>query len=580
MHAQSHRLVVLLNVAAVLAGCDGQVPDRHTPEVDSARIGSSQPDHGVPPADAGAARDDSAAVAPDLQAPGLDSEPPRPPPDAGQPPAPDTGTPATSHCTLGPTVATPAPVSAPAWNGTGKTITVPAGGDIQAAIDGASPGDTISLADGTWVGKQLTIKKRIRLLAANPLGARLQGNAQPIEGSDNGITVSGASAAGTTIAGLEVSWYGGHSIGLESTGDVVVFGCKIASNGSQGIFLWDTKNVLLYGNVILDPYLAGQKPTLVDDSSNSNWLYNNGLVLMDYGVQAYGTVGTQVVQNYFHGEFNQTVSFKEGNRDYSVRYNTFEGSTGSAVLFGQNIAQYGPYSYSGQGKSQDTGTLRVEGNVFRPVVGLQGTQLAEYRLSGPIRMGHLNQATVYVTGNIIEGAIGGLSVEMGINSSAGGPSGNLYASHNIINGDLYDDGTMVSPAGTRHVGNWRGVWVHSGVAMNVFISHDTYVNKAYGIQNDGSAGKLTVDHTLFLKNSTPIYGATTSVTDSVFFPNPAASGSGNVSGDPHVQTTTVPLRKWSPDVLVPASDLTSRFCPSDSAPAKLADGTYAGAVVP
>ncbi len=468
----------------------------------------------------------------------------------------------------------------PAWTGTGSTRTVYPGEDIQAILNSASAGDTIELADGTWTGVHLTITKMVRLKSLNPLGARLQGYVQPTAGTDNGIAISGGAAAGTFIQDLDVSWYGSHGIGVMHSGSVVISGCHIESCGDQGIFLWDTANVVIYGNRILDPYLSGMLPTLVDDSSNTNWTANNSLVLMDYGVQAYGTVRTQVLQNYFHGQFNQAVSFKEANRDYTVSDNTFEGFTGSGVLCGQNIGNYGPFTYSGQPISVDTGTLHIEGNIFRPVVGLQDGHLAEYRANAAIRMGHLNQAIVYVRGNTIEAAISGLSVEMGMNGVAGGPTGTLFADHNIVNGNIWDDGTMVSAtAKTRLVGRWNAISMDSGVLMNVVITNDTYANSSHAVSNFGMLGTLTIDRTIFLNNVTNLSGAGT-VTNSIFYPSSALPGTGNLAANPQVSTTTVPLRKYNPEVLVPTSDLSKRFRPSSLSSAKSTDGTYAGAVAP
>jgi parallel beta-helix repeat protein len=473
-----------------------------------------------------------------------------------------------------------APSDLPSWTGAGKTILVPVGGDIQAAINSASAGDTITLADGVWTGVHLAISKKIRLMAVNPLRARLEGHAQPTDGADTGIVIKGSAATGTFIQDLDVSWYGDFSICAEDSGNVVISGCKIESSGNFGILLWGTADALVYGNSFFDPYLPGMLPTLVDNAASTNWVANNNLVLMDYAVASYGTVHTKVVQNYFHGQFNQVVSFKEGNRDYTVRNNTFEGFAGTGVLCGQNIASYGPYSYSGQPKAIDTGTLHIDGNVFRPKVGLQQGQLAEYRANSAIRMGHLNQAIVYVSGNLIEAAITGLSLEQGINGSVGGPTGILYADHNIINGDIYDDGTMVSPtAKVRKVGSWRAVLMNSGVQMNVVITNDTYANSACAIQNEGLIGSLTVDRTIFLKNGTSLSGGGT-VSNSIFWPGSALPGVGNLVADPLVGSATVPLLKLTVVTRPPTSDLTTRFRPSNTSPAKRSDGTYIGAVAP
>lgn len=478
----------------------------------------------------------------------------------------------------------PPSVDGPAWIGTGRTVSIPAGGDIQAAIDAASPGDTLELADGTWVGATLSLTKKLRLRAVHPLGALLQGHAAPTESKDRGIFISTAAAAGSMVEGLHIKWYGLNGIGVQATTDVGIRGNRIESCGGQGVFLYDTKDVWVFGNEILDPYLAGHHPTAIDVTDNTNWTFNNTLVLMDYGVQAYGTLRTKVERNYFHGQFNQTVSFKEGNQNYAVLDNTFEGFTGTAVLFGQNTAQYGPYPTSGLPKANDTGTLIASGNLFRPVVGHQDLALAEYRASGALRLGHVENATVTLDHNVLEGAITGIQIDMDVNGAAGGPTGSVEIHHNIINGRLYDNGTFVSStAQTRNVGV-QALQIKSGVLMNVAIHHETYLNSAYAIQNLGGLGTVTLDRSILSTANSALYGpGITVVTRSTFFACTAAipTGTGVITVDPQFMGSTVtPLMMANPRVGLPQSDLSQRLQPKSTSPCKLGDGTYMGAVAP
>ena len=114
----------------------------------------------------------------------------------------------------------------------------------------------------------------------------------------------------------------------------------------------------------------------------------------DYGIQMYGTLGAEICHNYFYGQYNQVVSFKEGNRDYTIAYNTIQGGQGGAGIFlGQND--------NTNALGWDTGLIRVHHNHVSRAVNASGGNL--YRAKDPYRVGYLRNADVRFDSNVAVG---------------------------------------------------------------------------------------------------------------------------------------------------------------------------------
>lgn len=375
-----------------------------------------------------------------------------------------------------------------AWQGAGRTIAAsPA--NLTAAVASAAPGDTVELTDGVYNGASVTVNKAIRLKAAHPLGAVFIGGPTPRYANDTGLgshkgTGIAVRASGVTVDGIELRYY---DVGIDLSGvaDVTIQGNRVVSPYGVGVQVWDTTRTTVRCNEILDPYLA-QDPTATVTSGPSI-----SEAQADYGVAVYGSLQPRIDHNYFHGVFNQTLSFKEGNWDPYAGYNTFEGAALTALFFGQNIPHNGPYSFTHLPVDNDRGTPVAEYNVFREVYELRAGAPVVYYMRSPIRVWHVNGATT-LRNNVVEQAQQGVLLECRSGSSAGCNAGTTTLTGNVIAGRVRDLGGVV-----RQVNTTAGALIYTGLqaqatfAGNVFASLGTIL----GSYSDGVSGTPSVSYT-------------------------------------------------------------------------------------
>lgn len=338
-----------------------------------------------------------------------------------------------------------------AWWGAGTTRTATSVADFATQYAASADGDTIQWANGTYaVAAPIVIAKKIRIKAQNPRQAIFTGGTAPTSATnDPGHTVycfrtNSAAADGAYFEDMYFKYFG-VSIDLDSSKNVVIQGNKIETNYDIGIILWDCVSPLVHMNEFWDPYLAGDTAaTLTAPPSFTD-------AMMDYAVNVYGCTNPKVTHNYFHGSFNQVVSFKEGNLNPTASYNTFEGFNLTGLFFGQNKpGGNGPYGDTGLPIAPDHGILTAEYNVFRPIVN-GSNQI--YRGNIAIRMWHVNGDMV-VRGNVVESSIGGIFIEgkeSPINTN-GYATGTALIERNTVSGSWrdVDDGVVVHDNGTVH----------------------------------------------------------------------------------------------------------------------------------
>jgi hypothetical protein len=324
----------------------------------------------------------------------------------------------------------------PSWTGTGQTIAVAPGQSIQQAVNSASAGDTVELADGDYGKQSVVVTKAIRLKARTPGGARLWG-ARPASANSGGDGIAVfVSGGGIMIDGLDIRYYA-TGIGGLGVGPITIQRNRIESNSEQGVSIYDAVRPVVQCNDVRDPYLpddsAAQSPTGVPGFDDAQ---------MDYGVQIYGATDPVVTHNYFFGVFNETLSFKEGNRNPTASYNTFEGSRYTGLFFGQNGINNGPYPYSGLPADVDNGRVTAEFNVFREGRDAKGV----YYMRTPIRVWHVRAHPLTLDGNVVEVGNQGILLECvagPISTITGCGEGSYRLTGNTVGGAVMFDDSRV-----------------------------------------------------------------------------------------------------------------------------------------
>jgi hypothetical protein len=439
--------------------------------------------HRTATVDRGAKRCASAAAATPKPQPKPKRKPSTCCPSSGGGSAPGPRPPATTT-----SVSCSSPQVANAWTGTGRTLpATPA--TLASVVARAAAGDTVELADGVYSGASVTLTRAIRLRAAHQFGAVFVGGPTPRYANDTGLgghagTAIRVRASGAMVEGLELRYYG-VGIDLDSVANVTIQGNRVVSMYDEGIQVWDTKSAEIRCNEVLDPYLAGDTPATVTSGPGVSDAQS------DYGVAVYGSQAPRVEHNYFNGIFNQTLSFKEGNRDAYAGYNTFEGSALTALFFGQNIPHNGPYSFTGLPVDEDRGTIVAEYNVFREAYGMRGGTPVVYYMRSPIRVWHVDADTT-LRGNVIEQAQQGITLECRSGSQAGCNAGTTRLVGNTIGGRVRDLAGVV-----RQVNTTAGTLVYAGLQAQALLDGNVFASlgSMVGNYSDGVSGTPSVAST-------------------------------------------------------------------------------------
>jgi parallel beta-helix repeat protein len=104
---------------------------------------------------------------------------------------------------------------------------------IQYAVTQAAAGDTIVAGSGIY-SESVTVTKRLTLLSDSKSGSG-GGNATiDASGHDNGIVISGAAAAGSTIRGFTVRYAGREGILAVNTSNLTIADNRVIDNDTYG----------------------------------------------------------------------------------------------------------------------------------------------------------------------------------------------------------------------------------------------------------------------------------------------------------------------------------------------------------
>lgn len=210
-----------------------------------------------------------------------------------------------------------------------KTITVHQGESIQAAIDSASPGDTIAVEPGTYT-ENLTIDKPLILTSTSgsPEGTVIQAQdpnhdlvtVQAPKGEPlienvtiENLTFQNCNKSGLVFTGSNhrilnniVKDIKDHGIIPIGGSRVVIAGNTVTGCGKTGIFLWGTSYVTITKNVIKDNNTA---ITLTAGAEHAEIHYNDIVGSWTFGISSPDHVPANATLNWWGKDIDPTAGW-------------------------------------------------------------------------------------------------------------------------------------------------------------------------------------------------------------------------------------------------------------------------------
>gem|GEM_PF-5832677 len=249
-----------------------------------------------------------------------------------------------------------------------RTITVQPGESIQAAIDSASEGDTISILPGTYVENIVILGKSGITLTGSGAGVTI---IKASEGEGPGILIEKASnitVSNLTIQNAETEKrrYGGEyyppsGIMVKNADRILIQGCTVQQNRSEGVRIIGSHDISLINNTITkngrskeDEYRYNPDGVFIDFSNDVTLTGNIISENLLSGVYLYAS-DSNIIQNNMianNSGIGVETHFSMGGEPNVIQGNTIRGNAYGVMLFSHAIVRGNIIEENGGGVNQ------------------------------------------------------------------------------------------------------------------------------------------------------------------------------------------------------------------------------------
>lgn len=417
-------------------------------------------------------------------------------------------------------------------------INVGPGGNLQAVLNGAANGDTITVQAGTYtvltndpffhIDKSITLQASGTVVLQTPSGGYFGLAVRASNVTVRGFTITGGNMG---VAVLD----GGNVVG-GAISNVTLTSLRInsASTG-HGIYLYNTSFSTIDSCTVVSAHAAG---IVLDQNSNNNLVMNNRVQWTDiqHAVVVKNSNFNTLVNNTITGSAFHGIVL-DGAAHNRVEKNSLSGhkwdgivtTAGDVLPVGENTFRLSLCNYISKNliASDGLATGRIDGSGISIIQSSDGSYIFGNDVSGAVQGGifFFNSSNSIIKGNRVHGS-GQAGLSLWNSDPAYHRPANNVIHNNIISDNLANANILI-----------RGAW-YNNIAFNFLGGTTPPASPAYagiwtqnitenGHQTGGSTGNLIYQNIFKDLQYPNIIGSDTTATQ--FFQNRFINFSGNYS---------------------------------------------------